>query len=319
MRAARTVGAPGRVGADGEARAVRGYLQVAAAAVLWGTLGLAARGLFAAGLSPLQAAAWRAAGACAVLVLYGAVADRRALRVALRDLPLLALYGAVSVAGFMTIYFAAIRLTTLAAAAVLLYTAPAWVVLLARALFGEPITPTKAGAVGLAFAGCVLVGGGVGPGAVRLSAAGLAAGLGAGLTYALYSVFGKAALRRLPPLTTVVYTLGAGATILLAVLLTAGVPPLPVPRGALAPLLYVIVFPTALAYLLYLGGLRRVEAGRASIVATLEPVVAAVAGALVLRETLGPVQWLGAALVIAGVALVYLGGFFQYVSTNRMS
>ncbi|MDR7418191.1 MAG: EamA family transporter [Armatimonadota bacterium] len=278
----------------------RGYAQVAAAACLWGTIGLAARRAFAAGLTPLNGATWRAAGAFALLLVFCLVADRHALRVRRGDLPLLGAYGAVSVAGFMTVYFAAINLTTVATAAVLLYTAPAWVVVLARAVFGEPVTPMKASAVMLTFAGCVLVIGAVGSGAVRLAPAGLLTGLGAGLTYALYSIFGKTALRRLSPLTTVTYTLGFGALFLAA--LSGGLPALP--PGGVLPLAYIATFPTAVAYVLYISGLRWVEAGRASVVATLEPVVAALTGALVLREAFGITQWIGAALVIAGVALV---------------
>lgn len=279
---------------------LRGYAQVATAAFLWGTIGLAARRLFAAGLTPLDAATWRAAGAFALLLAIGLLFDRGALRVPRRDLPLLAAYGAVSVAGFMTVYFTAINLTTVATAAVLLYTAPAWVVVLARVLFGEPMTPVKAGAVALSFCGCALVIGAIGPGAVRLTPVGLAAGLGAGLTYALYSIFGKTALRRLSPFTTVVYTLGFGALFL--AIISRGLPALP--RAGALPMAYTIVFPTALAYLAYIGGLRWVEAGRASVVATLEPVVAALGGALVLREPFGVVQWIGAALVLTGVVLV---------------
>jgi DME family drug/metabolite transporter len=281
-------------------RPLRGYVEVAAAAVLWGTIGLAVRPLFAAGLTPLEAAVWRAFGAFAVLLAIGLVAARPALRVTRRDLPLLAAYGLVSVAGFMTVYFTAIALTTVATAAILLYTAPAWVVLLARMFFGEAITPMKAAAVVLTFVGCSLVIGAVGPGAVQVTFAGLLAGLGAGLTYALYSIFGKTALRRLSPPATVVYTLGFGALFL--GLVAGGLPRLP--AGSLLPAAYLVLLPTAFAYLLYVDGLRWVEAGRASVVATLEPVVAALTGALILQEPLGVLQWLGAALVIGGVILV---------------
>lgn len=279
---------------------MRGYAQVAAAAVLWGTIGVAARTIFASGLTPLGAAAWRAAGAFALLFVYSLLANRPALRVSRRDLPLFAAYGAVSVAGFMTVYFTAIQLTTVATAAVLLYTAPAWVVVLARVFFGEPMTPMKTAAVALSFVGCVLVIGAVDSGAMRLSAAGLLAGLGAGFTYAMYSIFGKTALRRHSPLTTVVYTLGFGALFLL--IFSGGLPR--VPSGGLAALVYVIAGPTAAAYVVYIAGLQWIEAGRASVVATLEPVVAALGGAFLLREPFGATQWIGAALVLCGVVLV---------------
>lgn len=273
---------------------------MAAAAVLWGTLGVAVRSLLASGLSPLQAAVWRAGGAFAVLLIYCLLVNRPALRVRRGDLPLLAAYGAVSVAGFMTVYFTAIELTTVATAAVLLYTAPAWVVILARALYGEAMTPMKGAAVALTFAGCALVVGAFGAGAVRLTPSGLMAGLGAGLTYALYSIFGKAALRRHSPLTTVVYTLGFGAIFLVAA--SGGLPPV---RVATLPVIaYVIAAPTCAAYLLYIAGLRQIEAGRASVVATLEPVVAALGGTLLLHEPMAAAQWAGAALVMGGVVLV---------------
>jgi drug/metabolite transporter (DMT)-like permease len=227
------------------------------------------------------------------------VRDRRALSIRAADAPLFAAYGATSVAGFMTVYLTAISLTTVGMAAILLYTAPAWVVLLANLFFREPITGMKGAAVVAVFAGCVLV---VGAGALAapLSPTGLLAGLGAGFTYALYSIFGKAALRRHSPLTTVVYATGFGALFLLAA--SGGLAP--VPAAGRVALAYLIAVPTAAAYLLYIGGLQRVEAGRASVVATIEPVVAALTGSLILHEPFGPLQWLGAALVLGGVALV---------------
>jgi drug/metabolite transporter (DMT)-like permease len=276
-----------------------GYAAVAAAATAWGTIGLASRQIFAAGLEPLDAAAWRATAAFVLLAGYCLVRARPALRIRLADAPLFAAYGAVSVAGFMTVYFAAIALTTVATAAILLYTAPAWVVLLARLAFREPLTRNKTVAVALVFAGCVLVAGAA-TGTVRLSPAGLLAGLGAGLTYALYSIFGKMALRRHSPLTTVVYALGFGALFLL--IASRGLVPVPA-AGALA-LVYVVVVPTAAAYLLFIAGLQRVEAGRAAVVATIEPVVAALTGTLVLHEPFGPTQWIGAAFVLGGILLV---------------
>ncbi|MGQ0550996.1 MAG: DMT family transporter [Armatimonadota bacterium] len=261
-------------------------------------MGVAARAVFAAGLTPLQAATWRAAGACAILLVYCLATNRAALRVASRDLVLFAAYGAVSVAGFMAVYLTAIERTTIATAAILLYTAPAWVVVLARVLFRESLTSMKLLAVVLTFAGSALVAGGIGADTLRLDPIGVLAGLGAGLTYALYSIFGKMALRRYSPLTTVVYSLGFGALFLL---LVSGLQP--VARESLPALAYLIVIPTVAAYLLYAAGLRRVEAGRASIVATIEPVVAALAGTAVLREPFALIQWVGAALVLSGVVM----------------
>jgi len=101
-------------------------------------------------------------------------------------------------------------------------------------------------------------------------------------------------------LTTVTYALGFGALCL--VVFTGGLPR--VPAGGVAPLLYLIAGPTTAAYLLYITGLQWVEASRASIIATIEPLVAAIGGALILHEPFGLAQWLGAVFVIGGVIVV---------------
>jgi len=276
------------------------YFRILAAAAIWGSIGVAGRIAFGAGIDPLETAFFRAAIAFLALTTAVAISHRPLLRVQRSDLWLFAAFGVVSIAAFFFVYLYAISRTSVATAAILLYTAPVWVIVLSRLLFHEPLTRSKILAVVLAFAGCVLVVRGYDPRSLHLNLPGVLAGLASGFTYGMYSIFGKTALRRLSPMPTVVYTLGFGALFLLAA--GGGLPPLP--RAGLGPLLYVIIFPTALAYLLYIGGLRWIEAGRASVVATLEPVVAALGGAFLLREPFGIVQWIGAALVLAGVVLV---------------
>lgn len=278
-----------------------GGLLVAAAAALWGTIGIAAKVAFRHGLSAVDVSLWRAGGAFLLLLAASLAGRREALRVRSRDLPLFAGYGLIGVALFMTVYFSAVRLSSVATAAILLYTAPAWVTVLARALFGEPLGARKVGAVLLTVAGSALVVRAYDPGALRLNLAGVAAGLVAGLTYALYSIFGKSALRRYRPLTTVLYALGFGAAFLL--IAAGGRPAMPSLR-AMPVLLYLILIPTLLAYLLYVAGLDRMEAGRASIVATVEPIVAAALGVILLGERLEGWQWAGGALTLAGVLLI---------------
>jgi drug/metabolite transporter, DME family len=107
-------------------------------------------------------------------------------------------------------------------------------------------------------------------------------------------------VRRYSPLTTLVFALGFGAFCL--VVASRGLPP--VPTDSILPVVYTTVFPTTLAYVLYTNGLRAIEAGRASVIATIESVIAAAGGAVLLREPFGATQWVGALLVIAGVVVV---------------
>jgi drug/metabolite transporter (DMT)-like permease len=160
-----------------------GIVLILAAAVLWGSLGIAGRVAFRTGVSPLEAAFYRAISFVALLLILG-LTDRRALKVRRADLVLFSGFGLVSIALFFVLYLVAISKTSVATAAVLLYTAPAFVIVLSALLFDEPLTKSKAAAVMLAFAGCVLVVHGYEPARLKLNLAGVLAGLGSGLTYA---------------------------------------------------------------------------------------------------------------------------------------
>lgn len=283
-----------------------GYLPIIAAAVLWGSLGVAGRIAFRFGVTPLEAAFFRAAISSALLLPAMLIADSAALRVRPRDLGLFAAFGLISIAVFFFVYLFAIERASIATAAILLYTAPAFVVILSALVFGEDLSWAKVAAIVLAFAGCVLVVRGYDLRALRLSLPGILAGLASGFTYAMYSIFGKTALRRYSPFTTLAYALGFGAVFLGAVAIPAGVVRLSHPPQGWWAIVYLAVVTTLLAQALYLSGLRQVEAGRASLAATLEPVVAAVLGFVLLGEVLDTWQIVGGALVLTAVCAVGL-------------
>jgi len=253
---------------------------------------------------PLEAAFFRAAIAF-VILLGGMVAlHRSGLRIRPGDLGLFALFGLVSIAIFFFVYLLAISLTSIATAAILLYTAPAFVVLISALVFHEPLTWVKGGAVLLAFLASVLVVRGYQLQSLHLTWPGGVAGLLAGFTYSLYSIFGKTALRRYSIFTTLTYALGFGTVFLgLAAIPTHLVRWAHSTIGWVA-ILYLAVVTTLLAQGLYLTGLRQLEAGRASLVATLEPVVAAGLGYAVLEERLDYWQIIGGACILGTVLIV---------------
>lgn len=278
-----------------------GPLFILAAAVLWGSIGVAGRFAFRAGVVPLEAAFYRAGLSFVTLLLILGTTNRRALKVRPTDLVLFAEFGLVSIALFFVLYLTAISKTSVATAAILLYTAPAFVIALSALVFGEPLTRAKAAALTLALAGCVLVVRGYDPAGLRLNLPGVLAGLGSGLTYAMYSIFGKTALRRYSPLTTLTYALGFGTVFLGIAALSTGVLTASHPASGWAAVGYLALVTTLLAQWLYLAGLHQIEAGRASLVATLEPVVAAGLGYVVLSERLEVLQIAGGVLVLSAV------------------
>jgi drug/metabolite transporter, DME family len=174
---------------------------------------------------------------------------------------------------------------------------------LARLFLKEALNAAKVLALFLTMGGIFLVAGGYDPANLEVSPKVLLAGLLSGLTYGLYSIFGRPVAGRLRSSIILSYALFFGASLLVvAALPTLGtLADLSVSSYAL--LLMLAVVHTALGFALYTFGLGRLGAGRAAIVATVEPVVAGALGAMLLGEDLTVPKVVGAGLVISGAAL----------------
>ena len=277
------------------------YGAILAAAALWGIIGVWNRKLMAAGLSPGTIVAVRNFGGMALLCALFAVRDRGVFRVKPAHLKYFFGTGVISVVLFTVCYFSCQQICSLAVASILLYTAPAIVVALSALLWKEPITKKKLLALALTILGCACVCGIFDRG-LTVTGKGVLLGLGAGFFYALYSIFGRYALAHYGSMTVTVWTfLFAGPVSLLLVKpaeLASMTPELWLTAACLA------VFSTTAPYILYTWGLARVEAGRASIMASLEPVVAALVGAAVFGEPITFLTAAGIACVLAGVSIL---------------
>ena len=283
-------------------------LAVGAAASIWGTLGYFAKLLYAQGVSFEALVAFRAVvGWAAVLVFLLLTKGLGGLRVARGELVFLAPLGLVGIGAFYLLYFFTVRESAVGTASILLYSSPAFVSLLAWTFLREPLGITRVVALGLTFAGIGLVVGAYDPGALEVTPFVLATGLLSGLTYGLYSIFGKPVAGHLAPSTILSYALGFGAVLLVAFALPTIGTLAGLPAWSYALLLMLAVVHTTLAFALYTFGLRKLEAGRAAIVATIEPVVAGALGVSLLGEDLTALKVLGALLVLSGAALAQVG------------
>ena len=283
---------------------ILGVLAVVGAASLWGTLGLFAKILYAQGVSFESLVAVRASvGWAAVLLFVLATGRANSLRVSGRDLASLVPLGLVGIGFFYLLYFYTVRESTIGTAAILLYSSPAFVVVLARLFLKEALNGAKVIALLLTIGGVFLVAGAYDPANLEVSPKVLLAGLLSGLTYGLYSIFGRPVAGRLPPSVILSYALFVGA----ALLVVAALPTLGtlagLPAGSYALLVMLAVVHTTLGFALYTFGLGRLGAGRAAIVATVEPVVAGALGTVLLGEDLTFPKVVGALLVISGAAL----------------
>jgi len=281
-----------------------GAISVATAASIWGTLGIFAKILYAEGVSFEALVAVRASvGWVAVFGFVLATGGVGSLRVARRDLGFLIPLGLIGIGAFYLFYFYTVRESEVGTAAILLYSSPAFVVLLAWLFLREPLGPAKILALLLTVGGVSLVAGAYDPANLGVTPVVLLTGLLAGLTYGLYSIFGRPVAGRLSPAVILTYALFFGAALLVPVAGPTLDTLVGLSAGSYALLLLLSVVHTALAFALYTFGLRRLGAGRSAIVATVEPVVAGAIGVTLLGEGLTAPKVLGALLVLAGAAL----------------
>ena len=282
---------------------------VIASGCLWGLMGLFRRSMGSLGFDSFGIVFVRCGVAALFFALTILLRDKSAFRVKLKDFWCFIGSGLCSLLFFSVCYFQAMTLMSLSAAAILLYTAPCFVVLMSALLFQEKLNGRLILAVFLAFSGCCLVSGLVGQ-ETKISLIGLLYGLGSGFGYALYSIFGKLALRRGYASSTINFyscllaALGAGLIFGVKAPLTLMFSS----SGTLALCLLAGVVTSYLPYLLYTFGLSGIEAGRASVMASVEPVVATLVGVLVYRESLNLYSLAGIALVLFAVLLTGIQG-----------
>jgi drug/metabolite transporter (DMT)-like permease len=279
----------------------RGYFFVVVAAVLWSTIGLWVRALHDQYGLPALTIAFLRAGVGAIIAFVALLLARRdLLRVPPRTLARLALYGAMGIGAFYWLYAQAIVQTTVTMAVVLLYTAPAFVTLIAWRVFGEALTARKIVALALAFGGCALVARAYNPAQLSLNGAGILSGLGAALTYALFTIFGKIIVQKFSPWTALTYQLIFGALFLAPLQTWDAFAPLIEFPPAWIYLLALVLGPTLGAIWFFTAGLWSVPASNASILATIEPVMASALAFVVLGERLEVLQLIGGGMVIGG-------------------
>ncbi|MCM2532983.1 DMT family transporter [Neobacillus pocheonensis] len=280
------------------------YMYIVIGASFWGIIGIFVTYLYELGFTPIQVVTIRSLSASFFLVLYVIFKNRNLLKIQVSDSKYFIGTGIFSIVLFNWCFFHAIQETSISIAAILLYTAPAFVTIFSRILFKESLTPRKVSALIITFVGCSFVIGIFPNTNESISLYGLILGLGSGLFYALYSIFGKFALRKYDSLTVTVYTFVFAA---IAVTPFSGI------WSVLPLFLNIEVWPyilglgflsTMLAFMLYTKGLHTVESSRASIIATVEPVIASLLSFLVFHEKLNFWHYLGIIMVIVAVIII---------------
>lgn len=285
---------------------VKGYLCVAAAAVMWASSGTAGKALFTSGVTPFELVQIRVTVSTVLLTIIFGIWFRPLFKIRPRDLWYFFLLGGVVMALVQVTYFYAISKIQVAAAIFLQYLAPIMVAFFSICFWKERLTPGKILALALSLGGCYLVVGGYSLHLLKMNQLGILAGLSSALCFAVYTLVGERGMHRYSPWTVLFYAF-LFATITWHILY----PPFQyIGAGFTAAqwgwILYVSIVGTVLPFGLFFVGVNYVRSTRASITATLEPISAGLFAYLFIGESLQPLQMAGGAMVVAAIVVLQL-------------
>jgi drug/metabolite transporter (DMT)-like permease len=295
--------------------ALLGSLTVVLAAAGFGMLGVLARTAYSLGLEPVALVAWRAAFATLVVVAFAAwrIRQGRAF-IAPWRIPVRAraAFTIVCISGLVLnlAMFYAFDLTTVAIVLLGFYTYPAFVAVIEMARGHEPVDAIRVGALGLSLTGMVLVVAGslTASEGIRIAPLGIVLALVAALSQTVFMTVSRAGYSQLPTEQAAAWIL-ATTMIACAIFATVGggVGPLTLPLAepsVLALLAFTGIFAAGIPTVLFLTGIRTIGGTRTGILMLFEPVVGVALAALVLDETLRPIQAIGGVAILAAALLL---------------
>ena len=276
------------------------------AGIFWGIMGIFTNFLETFGFTSLEIVCLRLVTAALTFIIYSLIRNRKNFIIKLKDIPLLALFGISGVMMLSLTYFSAIKYSTMAVAASLMYTAPAIVIIASCILFKEKLTVRKIMALIFAFLGSCLVSGIMNDN-LNATFLGVIFGLLSGIFYASYSIIGTFALRKhSSEKATLWLFIFAAVSSLLFIDIPQFINKIILSEQILQLVFLIIgigIVSSFLPYILYTASLERTEASKAVIIASVEPLVAALTGFIVFGETLTLYSAIGIILIFTSVIL----------------
>jgi drug/metabolite transporter (DMT)-like permease len=300
---------------------LRGYVLALLAAACWATGGLTAKWLFTSPsaetmgwpiaplgilIEPTTLSGARALSAFVLLALTVALVRPRDLKVPIRGIPFLAVFGVVGLAMVHYSYFKTISLTNVATAILLEYLAPVFVLLIGVAFMKHKFTWWLPVGVALSVAGSALVVGAIGGEGLAVSPAGILWGLLSAAFFAAYSLMGTVLMTRHSPYTALVWGLAFASLFWLVVLGPGVVLGAFADPKAAAAIVFIAVVSTIVPFTAFLIALRHIAPTNATVTSTVEPVLAGLGAYLLFGESLTTTQMLGGLMVIGAIAVIQL-------------
>lgn len=296
-------------------RPLLGYAMVTGAVTLWAVNAAVSKVILQSGMSAYHLSEVRAAGGAALFIAAAVLTNRGGLRVSRSELPWLVAFGVLGLALVQLFYFIGLERLDIGVSLVIEYIAPVLVALWARFVVKEPVRRRLWYAIAVALAGLSLVvdlwGG------LTLDSIGVGACLLAAIAYTAYILIAERSLARGRDVLSLLAWGFLFATVFWSIVEPWSSFPLSfvyeevsllgrledVTTPVWPLLLFVLVFGTFIPFILMVGALHHIPATRVTIVAMLEPVLAAIVAFAWLEESLTPGQIAGGVLVLLGVGI----------------
>jgi drug/metabolite transporter (DMT)-like permease len=284
-----------------------GYLLVVVSAFFFAAGGNVVKALFKLGYTPELLSQLRLWFAFSWLLLGLLVLRPRLLRVRRSDLPALAVFGGVGLAGVQLSYYLTIARINIAVALLVQYLGLVAVTTWERYHRRETVGPQVWGALTMVLVGAFFAVGAYRPALLRVNLPGVAMGLVSACFFAFYILRASTLARRLDIWTMLLYGFGVGSLLWVGydVVTRTG---LPTDWRIWAVMALVGLVGTLMGHALFVMALRTIRPSSAGIVATAEPVFAGLIAYVAFADRLEPLQLLGALIIIGGIVSVQLGG-----------
>jgi drug/metabolite transporter (DMT)-like permease len=281
------------------------YGLMALAAIMWATSGTFTVLAIDNGADVLQVTVLTTVVTAVILVPLIWALDPKSLRIRRGDFLPFLVFSLITGTFFALAWFMCVDMTSVATAVILLYAYPSIVTIASVFTLGEKLTPQKALALPLTFAGAVLVAGAQDFDAgLSFDLTGIALGVYASLGAAVYYIWGKKFLDKYSANTVILYMTVLSIPGLVLLTLPYGLLSSPVPSDAWIWIAALGFFPGTVGFVVSMVALNHIEASKASIVASIEPVAAVAIAFVVLAQAINELQAIGVAMVFGGVVLL---------------
>lgn len=281
------------------------YLKLVGTAMFWGGTFVFTR-IAAQTLGPFTGAGLRYAMALLFLIPLAYKQNRQVFKVGFKKFPALFMSGFAGVFAYNFFFFKGLKTIPASRGALLAALSPTFVLIISAIVYNEKLSLKKIIGIIISLIGVTVV---ISRGQFLKLLSSIEVGdlfmLGCPITWALYTLAGRAALKHHTPLQTTTWASISGLGLLALFSFTEPMPT-EIPLKVWGSLAYLGIMGTVVAFVWYYDGIRAIGATRAAIFNNLVPVFAVIFSVFILQEKVSWYTWIGGLLVITGVLFVNL-------------